>query len=67
MEHVLSELARDRQRTILAVAEAERDRRRARQHSRLSRLADRADRQLASRWDQAARLRAHLRELESTS
>lgn len=67
MEHVLGDLARDRQRAILAVAETERDIRRARQHSRLSRLAERADRQLASQWDQAARLRAHLRELESTS
>ena len=67
MEHVLGELARERQRTILAVAEAGRDCRRARQHNRLSRLAARADRQLASQWDQAARLRAHLTELESTS
>jgi hypothetical protein len=67
MEHVLGELARDRQRSMLAAAEAERDSRRARQHYRVSRLAERADRQLASYWDQAARLRAHLRELESTS
>jgi hypothetical protein len=67
MEHVLVELARDRQRGILARAEAERDGRRARQYSRVSRLAERADRQLASRWAHAARLRADLRELESTS
>jgi len=67
MEHVIAELARDRQRSILAVAEAERDRRRAWQHNRISRMAARADRQLASRWDHAARLRAHLTELESTS
>jgi hypothetical protein len=67
MEHVLVELARDRQRGIIVRAEAEREGRRARQYSRVSRLADRADRQLASRWAQAARLRAHLRELESTS
>jgi hypothetical protein len=67
MEHVLVELARDRQRGILARAESERDGRRAWQYSRVSRLAERADRQLASRWAQAARLQAHLRELESTS
>ncbi len=67
MEHVRAELARDRHRGILARAEAERDSRRARQYSRVWRLAERADRQLASHWSQAARLRAHLRELESTS
>jgi hypothetical protein len=67
MEHVLSDLARDRQRGILAAAEAERDGRRASQHSRVSRLAERAERRLASHWDHAARLRAHLTELESTS
>ncbi|MGH3303285.1 MAG: hypothetical protein ACRDOK_16705 [Streptosporangiaceae bacterium] len=52
---------------MLARAEAEREGRRAREHSRISRLAERADRQLASQWVQAARLRAHLTELESTS
>jgi hypothetical protein len=67
MEHVLGALARDRQRAILELAEAERDGRRASQYSRVSRLADRADRRLASHWDYAARLRAHLSELESTS
>jgi hypothetical protein len=67
MEHALADLARDRQRAILSRAEADRDSRRALQYSRVSRLAERADRQLASHWDQAARLRAHLRELESTS
>jgi hypothetical protein len=67
MEHVLVELARDRQRGILARAEAERDGRRARQYSRVCRLAERADRRLANHWNQAARLRAHLRELESIS
>jgi hypothetical protein len=67
MEHVLVELARERQRGIRERAEAQRDSRRAWQYSRVSRLAERADRQLASRWAQAARLRAHLRELESTS
>jgi hypothetical protein len=67
MEHALGELAKDRQRHLLAVAEAEREGHRARQHSRISRQADRADRRLASHWDQAVRLRAHLTELESTS
>jgi hypothetical protein len=67
MEHVLVDLARERQRGMLAQAEAQRHSRRARQHSRISRLAERADRQLASHWNQAARLRADLRELESTS
>ena len=67
MEHVLVELAKDRQRGILACAEAERDGRRARQYNRVSRQAERADRQLARHWAQAARLRADLRELESTS
>ncbi len=67
MEHVLANLAADRQRQLLAVAEAERDGHRARRHSRVTRQAERADRRLASHWDQAARLRAHLRELESTS
>ncbi len=67
MEHVIGDLARDRQRGMLARAEAEREGRRAREHSRISRLAERADRQLASQWVQAARLRAHLTELESTS
>jgi glycine cleavage system regulatory protein len=67
MEHVLGALARDRQRRLLTQAEAARDGRRAWKHSRVTRLAERADRQLASQWAQAARLRAHLRELESTS
>ncbi len=67
MEHVLGALARDRQRGMLVQAEAERDGRRARQYSRVCRLAERAERQFASRWDQAARLRAYLSELESTS
>jgi hypothetical protein len=67
MEHVLRDLAADRQRQLLALAVADRDGRRARQHSRIARQAERADRRLASHWDQAARLRAHLTELESTS
>jgi len=66
MEHVLGDLARDRQQYLLATAEAERDGHRAQQHNRLSRQAERADRRLASHWNHAARLRAHLRELEST-
>ncbi len=68
MEHgLLGNLARDRQAHLLALAEAERDGYRARRHSRIARRAERADRRLASHWDQAARLQAHLRDLESTS
>jgi len=67
MRHVLGDLARDRQQCMLATAEAKRDGHRARQHNRLSRQAERADRRLASHWNHAARLRASLRELESTS
>ena len=65
MEHVLADLAMDRQRAMLASAESDRESRRAWMHNRISRQAERAERQLASRWDQAVRLRADLSKLES--
>jgi hypothetical protein len=65
MEHVLTELARDRQRSLLAAAAGGRNAYRARQHSRRSRLAERAQRRQL-RYE-AARLRAELREFETTS
>lgn len=65
MEHVLRDLARARQRDMLACAESDRDGRKAWRHNRISRQAERAERQLASQWDQAVRLRADLSRLES--
>jgi len=62
MTHVLEELARDRQRSFLAVAAGERGALRARQHGRASRRVARAERrQLRS---QVSLLRADLRKLE---
>jgi hypothetical protein len=65
MAHVQAELARDRQQTLLAMAEAERDGRRAWIHDRIERRAQRAERLQTRRADQAARLRAALEQLES--
>jgi hypothetical protein len=59
------ELARERQRHLLAVAAAERDASRARLRRRITRQAERAERRQLSQRDQAIRLRARLDELES--
>jgi len=74
MTHVGQELARDRQRTLLAVAAAQRDGQRARLHGRIARRAERTERRQHSHADQAFRLadeadrlRAKLAEIESGS
>jgi hypothetical protein len=74
MTHVGQELARDRQRTLLAVAAAQRDGQRARLHGRIARRAERAERKQHTLADQAFRvadeadrLRARLAEIESGS
>lgn len=67
MAHVQTELARDRQRHLLAMATAQRDVQRALAHNRLTRRAKRAERLQRTHGDQAARLWAELDELESGS
>jgi len=74
MTHVEQELARERQRTLLAVAAAQRDGQRAWLHGRISRRAERAERrqhdladQAFRMADEAERLRARLAEIESGS
>ena len=74
MTHVGQELVRDRHRTLLAVAAAQRDGQRAWRHGRIARLAERAERKQHSHTDQAfrladeaERLRAKLAEIESGS
>ena len=63
--HLQSELARERQQGLLAVAAAEREAQRAQLYSRLSRQAERAERRQLSRRDQAIRLRGRLEKLHS--
>ena len=67
MQHVLQDLARDRHQSMLTMGESQRQGERASRHSRICRRAERAERRLVSRWDEATQLRAHLTELESTS
>jgi hypothetical protein len=69
MSHIYPELelARERQRSLLALAAAQRDARRAQLHTRMLRQAERAERRQLSQRDQAIRLRARLDELESVS
>ena len=59
------ELARERQRSLLALADAERDANRARLHRRIERRAERAERRQLSHRAEAIRLRARLEELQS--
>jgi hypothetical protein len=65
MTHVLPDLAKERQRTMLADAAALRDGRRAAMHGRVARRLERVERLRTRRKDQAARLRAELERLES--
>jgi len=65
MAHVQTELARERQRALLAMAIAQRDGHRAWMHDRIARRAARAERLQSRRAVQATRLRATLEELES--
>ncbi|HYK29477.1 MAG TPA: hypothetical protein VEV61_16045, partial [Streptosporangiaceae bacterium] len=60
-----TELARDRQRTMLAVAAAQRDGQRAMRHGRTLRRAERAERRYLNRVDEAKRLRAMLNKIEA--
>jgi hypothetical protein len=65
MMHVLpGDVAREQQRSMLAVAGAQRAGARARQHRRTVRRAERAERRLVSQWDQVLKLQARVRELE---
>jgi hypothetical protein len=65
MAHVLPDLAKERQRSLLAEAAADRDAQRALTHDRIARRALRVERLQARRGDQVARLRAVLERLES--
>jgi hypothetical protein len=65
--HMQAELARERQRALLADAAAEREAQRAHLYSRISRQAERAERRQLSRRDQARRLRGRLEQLGSAS
>jgi hypothetical protein len=57
--------ARQRQQNLIERATAERQAHRARQLSRATRRAERAERQLSRSWSEAARLRAQLTRLAS--
>ena len=65
MAHVQAELARERQRTMLADAAAWRDGQRAWMHNRIARRAERVERLQMRRRDKVARLRAVLEQLDS--
>jgi hypothetical protein len=65
MTHVRPELARERQQSLLALAEAQRDGQRAWMHERIARRARRAERVKARQGNLATRLRADLEQLES--
>ena len=65
--HIGPELARERQQTLLATAVALREARRAELYSRISRQAERAERQQLSRRNEAIRLRGRLEKLLSAS
>ena len=65
MAHVQTELARERQQALLAMAVAQRDGHRAWMHDRIARRAERAERLQSRRAEQATRLRATLEQLES--
>jgi len=65
MTHVLADLAKERQRKMLADAAAVRDGRRAAMHGRVARRLERLERQQTRRDDEAVRLRAELARLES--
>jgi len=65
MAHVRPELARERQQSLLALAESQRDGQRAWMHERIARRARRAERVKARQGNLAARLRADLEQLES--
>jgi RNA binding exosome subunit len=67
MAHVQAELARQRRRSLLAMAAAEREVRQARLYSRIIRQAERAERRQLSERDEAIRLRAWLKQFESAS
>jgi hypothetical protein len=65
MTHMHVELARDRQRSLLRAAAAERDLRIVRLQSRIVRQAKRAEQRQLSQAHQAARMRAQLDQLVS--
>jgi hypothetical protein len=67
MAHIQQELvlARERQRQMREAAAAQREGYRAAAHSRIVRRAQRAERQQLSFSEQAARLRAELRQIEA--
>jgi hypothetical protein len=65
MTHVLPDLAKERQRDMLADAVALREGRRAAMHGRVSRRLQRLQRLQTRHGDQVALLRAELERLES--
>jgi len=67
MAHVQAELARERQRTMLAAAAAQREGRRAWIHGRIVKRVERAERRQVSGAHRAEQLRARLSEIESGS
>jgi hypothetical protein len=67
MAHMELELARDRQRKLLAEAELRRECRMALARDRIARQAARAERRTANHAGEAARLRARLADMEAGS
>ena len=65
MAHVQAELARERQRSLLALSLAQREGRQEQMRIRLLRRAERAERRQLIRRAKAVRLRARLDALES--
>jgi hypothetical protein len=65
MTHVLPDLAKERQRDMLAHAVAVREGRRVAMHGRVSRRLQRIEKRQTRHGDQAALLRAELERLES--
>ena len=65
MAHVQLELARDRQRRMLAAAAQQREGYRALAHGRIVRQAERAERRTRTHAGEAERLRARIAEIEA--
>jgi hypothetical protein len=65
MAHVQTAVVKDRQRSMLAAAAAQREGRQAWLHSRMQRKAERAERRATSQADHAERLRTRLSEMQA--
>jgi hypothetical protein len=67
MEHIQRQLVRERQRSMLDAAAAQRDGNRAAMYRRIARRAERAERRQLSHGTHVARLRAELAQIEAVS